>query len=163
VRKYYLINSKEEITEIPSQKALGMLESSDEAVYSTPKNYDKLVSVGWKKFVEDTEQIRARASSVRLSISQKWIIEKLLKIDKDKKLSEQKETIETLRKAFSIPILKGKLNRELLKIKKSEMTDLELIKTLSALYLHFELQNQVKLNEGESKSPRILYSKFVGD
>ena len=163
VRKYYLINSKEEITEIPSQKALGMLESSDEAVYSKPENYDKLVSTGWKKFVEDTEQIRARASSVRLSISQKWIIEKLLKIDKDKKLSEQKETIETLRKAFSIPILKGKLNRELLKIKKSEMNDSELIKTLSALYLHYELQNQVKLNEEENKSPRILYSKFVGD
>ena len=100
---------------------------------------------------------------VKIQKSQKWIIEKLLKIDKDKKLSEQKETIETLRKAFSIPILKGKLNRELLKIKKSEMTDLELIKTLSALYLHFELQNQVKLNEEENKSPRILYSKFVGD
>jgi superfamily II DNA or RNA helicase len=163
VRKYYLINSKEEITEIPSQKALGMLESSDEAVYSTPKNYDKLVSTGWKKFVDDTEQIRARASSVRLSISQKWIIEKLLKLDKDKKFLDQKETIETLRKAFSIPILKGKLNRELLKIKKNEMDDLELIKTLSELYLHYELQNQLKQNEEENKSPRILYSKFVGD
>ena len=163
IRKYYLINSKEEITEIPSQKALGLLESSDEAVYSTPENYDKLVSLGWTKFVEDTEQIRARASSVRLSISQKWIIEKLLKLDKDKKLSDQKEAIETLRKAFSIPILKGKLNRELLKIKKSEMNDSELIKTLSELYLHYELQNQVKQNEEESKSPRILYSKFVGD
>jgi|APSaa5957512535_1039671.scaffolds.fasta_scaffold05887_2 superfamily II DNA or RNA helicase len=163
VRKYYLINSKEEITEIHSQKALGLLESSDEAVYSTPKNYDKLVSAGWKKFVEDTEQIRARASSVRLSISQKWIIEKLLKLDKDKKFEEQKAEIETLRKAFSIPILKGKLNRELLKIKKSEMNDSELIKTLSELYLHYELQNQLKQNEEESRSPRILYSKFVGD
>ena len=163
VRKYYLINSKEEITEIPSQKALALLESSDEAVYSTPKNYDKLVSVGWGKFVEDTEQIRARSSSVKLSISQKWIIEKLLKLDKDKKFEKQKAEIETLRKAFSIPILKGKLNRELLKIKKSEMNDLELIKTLSELYLHYELQNQLKQNEEESKSPRILYSKFVGD
>ena len=90
-------------------------------------------------------------------------MKKLLKLDNDKKLSDQKETIETLRKAFSIPILKGKLNRELLKIKKSEMTDSELIKTLSELYLHYELQNQVKQNEEESKSPRILYSKFVGD
>jgi len=43
------------------------------------------------------------------------------------------------------------------------MNDSELIKTLSALYLHYELQNQVKLNEEENKSPRILYSKFVGD
>jgi len=163
VRKYYLINSKEEITEIPSQKALALLESSDEAVYSPPKNYDKLVSAGWGKFVEDTEQIRARSLSVKLSISQKWIIEKLLKLDKDKKFEEQKAEIETLRKAFSIPILKGKLNRELLKIKKSEMNDSELIKTLSELYLHYELQNQLKQNEEESKSPRILYSKFVGD
>ena len=48
-------------------------------------------------------------------------------------------------------------------LKKSEMNDLELIKTLSELYLHYELQNQLKQNEEESKSPRILYSKFVGD
>ena len=161
VRKYYLINPKEKISEIPAQKALGILESTDEAVYSTPANYDKLVSIGWKKFVEETEQIRARASSVRLSNSQKWIIEKLMKIGNNKQFDEQKAEIETLRKAFNIPILKGKLNRELLKIKKSEMNDSDLIKTLSELYLHYELQNQVKQNEEENKSPRILYSKYV--
>ena len=161
VRKYYLINPKEKISEIPAQKALGILESTDEAVYSTPANYDKLVSIGWKKFVEETEQIRARASSVRLSNSQKWVIEKLMKIGNNKQFDEQKAEIETLRKAFNIPILKGKLNRELLKIKKSEMNDSDLIKTLSELYLHYELQNQVKQNEEENKSPRILYSKYV--
>ena len=161
VRKYYLINPKEKISEIPAQKALGILESTDEAVYSTPANYDKLVSIGWKKFVEETEQIRARASSVRLSNSQKWVIEKLMKIGNNKQFDEQKAEIETLRKAFNIPILKGKLNRELLKIKKSEMNDTDLIKTLSELYLHYELQNQVKQNEEENKSPRILYSKYV--
>jgi HKD family nuclease len=161
VRKYYLINPKEEVSEIPAQKALGILESTDEAMYSTPANYDKLVSIGWKKFVEETEQIRARASSVRLSNSQKWIIEKLMKIGNSKQFDEQKAEIETLRKAFNIPILKGKLNRELLKIKKSEMNDSDLIKTLSELYLHYELQNQVKQNEEENKSPRILYSKYV--
>ena len=161
VRKYYLINPKEEVSEIPAQKALGILESTDEAMYSTPVNYDKLVSIGWKKFVEETEQIRARASSVRLSNSQKWIIEKLMKIGNSKQFDEQKAEIETLRKAFNIPILKGKLNRELLKIKKSEMNDSDLIKTLSELYLHYELQNQVKQNEEENKSPRILYSKYV--
>ena len=111
------INSKEKISEIPAQKALGILESTDEAVYSTPANYDKLVSIGWKKFVEETEQIIARASSVRLSNSQKWVIEKLMKIGNNKQFDEQKAEIETLRKAFNIPILKGKLNRELLKIK----------------------------------------------
>ena len=163
VRKYYLINPKEKISEIPAQKALGILESTDEAVYSTPANYDKLVSIGWKKFVEETEQIRARASSVRLSNSQKWVIEKLMKIGNNKQFDEQKAEIETLRKAFNIPILKGKLNRELLKIKKSEMNDSDLIKNLSELYLHYELQNQVKQNEEENKSPRILYSKYVSD
>ncbi|MBC8251462.1 MAG: hypothetical protein H8E89_07735 [Candidatus Nitrosopelagicus sp.] len=163
VRKYYLINSKEKISDIPAQNALGILESNDAGVYSTPTNYDKLVSVGWKKFVEDTEQIRARASSVRLSNSQKWIIEKLMKIGTNKQFEEQKAELETLRKAFNIPILKGKLNRELLKIKKSEMSDSDLIKTLSELYLHYELQNQVKQNEEENKSPRILYSKYVSD
>ena len=163
VRKYYLISPKEEVSEIPAQKALGILESSDEAVYSTPENYDKLVSIGWKKFVEDTDQIRARASSVRLSSSQKWVIEQLMKIGNTKKFDDQKAEIETLRKAFNIPILKGKLNRELGKIKKSEMNDVDLIKTLSELYLHYELQNQVKQNEEENKSPRILYSKYVSD
>ena len=161
VRKYYLINPKEKISEIPAQKALGILESTDEAVYSTPANYDKLVSIGWKKFVEETEQIGSR--KVRLSNSQKWVIEKLMKIGNNKQFDEQKAEIETLRKAFNIPILKGKLNRELLKIKKSEMNDTDLIKTLSELYLHYELQNQVKQNEEENKSPRILYSKYVSD
>ena len=163
VRKYYLINPKEEISEIPAQKALGILESTDEGVYSTPANYDKLVSVGWRKFVEEMEQIKARASSVRLSISQKWVIEKLMKIANNKQSEEQKAEIETLRKAFSIPILKGKLNRELGKIRKSEMNDLDLINHLMDLYRNFELQKQVKQNEEESKSPKILYSKYVSD
>jgi len=163
VRKYYLINLKEKIKEVTSREVLKILESSDESVYTTPSNYDELISVGWKKFIEDTEQIRARASSVRLSTSQKWIIEKLMKMASVKEFSDEKETIETLRKAFSIPILKGKLNRELLQIKKSEMSNSELIKTLSQLYLHYELQNQLKKDEEESKSPRILYSAYIGD
>lgn len=163
VRKHYLINPKEEIKEITSREALKILESNDESVFVTPSNYDKLISVGWKKFIEDTEQIRARASSVKLNMSQKWIIEKLMKMADTKEFSDEKETIETLRKAFSIPILKGKLNRELLKIKKSDMDNSELIKILSELYLHYELQNQVKQDEKESKSPRILYSEYVSE
>ena len=132
-------------------------------MYSTPKNYDKLVSAGWRKFVEEMEQIKARASSVRLSISQKWVIQKLMKIANNKQSEEQKAEIETLRKAYSIPILRGKLNRELGKIRKSEMNDSDLINHLSGLYRNFELQKQVKQNEEESKSPRILYSKYVSD
>lgn len=161
VRKYYLINSKEEIKDISAMQTLKLLESDDSDIYSTPSNYDKLISVGWKKFMNDIDQIRAKASSVNLNVSQKWIIEKLIKIAGLKEFAEQKEIIETLRKAFSIPILKGKLNRELNKIKKSNMENSELIKTLSELYINYELQNQIKRNEEEDKSPRILYSKYV--
>ena len=82
-------------------------------------------------------------------------------MDNKKEFKDQKETIETLRKAFSIPILKGKLNRELNKIKKSEMDDFELLNNLSQLYIHYELQNQLTQNEEESKSPKILYSKYL--
>ena len=163
VRKYYLINQKEEIKEIASRNALEILESIDDSAHTNPQNYDKLIAVGWKKFVEDAEQIRARGSSVTLNMSQKWVVEKLMKMINMKEFSDEKETIETLRKAFSIPISKGKLNRELLKIKKSDMNNLELIKTLSELYLHYELQNQVKQDEEESKTPRILYSEYVRD
>ena len=161
IRKCYLISSKDEIKEIRLQDALGILESEDKDVHSTPSDYDKLVSIGWKKFIDDTEQIRARASSVRLGIAQKWVLEKLIKMYDIQEFSDKKE-IETLQKAYSIPILKGKLNKELLKIKKSDMNDSELIQHLSQLYLHYNLQNQVKENEEESKSPKILYSKYVG-
>ncbi len=160
VRKYYLINSKEKISEIRIQQVLKILESDDETVHTIPSDYDKLISVGWKKFIEDTEQIRARASSVRLGMAQRWVLEKLMKMDGDQKSSD-KETIETLRKAYSIPILKGKLNKELLKIKKSQMNDLDLIQHLSQLYIHYNLQSKMEQNEEESKSPRILYSKYV--
>ena len=77
------------------------------------------------------------------------------------KHSDQKDAIEALRKAFSIPIIKGRLNRELLKIKKSDLDDLELINSLRELYIHYELQNQVKRQEEGIKSPRILYSKYL--
>ncbi len=161
VKKYYLINSKEEIKDISSMQTLKLLESEDNTVYSTPLNYDKLISIGWKKFLNDIDQIRASTSSVNLNMSQKWVIAKLMKSAESKEFADQKEIIETLRKAFSIPILKGKLNRELNKIKKSDIENSELIKTLSELYIHYELQNQVKKSEEEDKSPRILYSKYV--
>ena len=161
IRKYYLISPKE-IKEIPPIETLKILESDDDSVYSTPKDYDMLVSVGWKRFLDDIEQIQARASSnQRLGIAQRWILENLMKFAGMKEYSEQRETIETLRKAFSIPIIKGKLNRELLKMKKSNMENSELINSLSQLYIHYELQNQIKKQEEGIKAPRILYSKYV--
>ena len=163
VRKHYLVNSKKKIIEINSRDALKLLESDDKAVYSTPSDYDELISIGWKKFLDDVEQIMARkGSNPKLGTSQKWIIEKLMKFVGMDEFLDERETIDTLHKAFSIPILKGKLNRELLKIKKSDMDNSELIKHLSALYIHYELQNQVKKQEEDTQSPRILYSKYVG-
>ena len=161
VRKCYLISSDEEIKEIRPQDILEILESKDENIHPFHSDYDKLVSIGWNRFIEDTEQIRARASSVKLGTAQRWVLERLIKMDGVKEFSDKKDMIETLRKAYSIPILKGKLNKELLKIKKSDMEDSELIQHLSQLYLHYNLQNQIKQNEEESKSPRILYSKYV--
>ena len=86
-----------------------------------------------------------------------------MKVANNKQSEDQLAEIETLRKAFSIPILRGKLNRELGKIRKSEMNDSDLINHLSGLYRNFELQKQVNQNEEENKSPRILYSKYVSD
>ena len=162
IRKYYLISPKKKITEIRVQKALEILESDDKISHSIPSDYDKLVSTGWNRFVEDVEQIKARSSSVRLSSSQRRIIERLIKIDKNKEITDKKEMVETLLRAYSIPILKGRLNKELLKIKKSDMNDLELIQHLSQLYVDYNLQNRLKRNELESNAPKILYSKYVG-
>lgn len=163
IKKYYLISSDKEIKETSIHHVLEILESEDEAIHSTPSNYGDLIAAGWKKFVEDSEQIRARASIGRLGAAQRWILKELVRIDGSKEFADKKDTVDTLRKAYSIPILKGRLNKELLKIKKSNMSDSEIIQHLSQLYLNYNLQNQIKQNEEESKSPRILYSKYVSD
>lgn len=162
VKKYYLISPNGNIEETNAQNALRILESDDEAAYATPSDYDKLVAIGWKKFIEDTEQVQARASNMQLDVTQRWILERLLKVS-DEELAAKKETIEALRKAYSIPLMRGKLRKKLLQIKKSDMSDPELIDHLSQLYVHYNLQNKVRRNEDENQSPRILYSKYVGD
>lgn len=163
IRKYYTISTNGDVEDIPQQKILTMLESQDRSVYSGPSNYDELISIGWKKFIEDTDQIRAQGSSFRLNRAQKWVIEKLMKMGNNKETFDQKDTIETLRKAYSVPILKGKLNRILNQLKKNDMADSELLNHLSRLYIHYNLQKQVKQENDEVESPRILYSKYIGD
>ena len=160
LRKYYLIDLKE-IKEITVQNAMKKLESNDREVYTIPANYDELISIGWKKFIDDAEQVMARTSSVKLRATQKWVVEKLMKMAKTKEFINEREEIDILRKAFSVPITRGKLNRELLKIKKSDMNYSELKINLSDLYMHFDLQKQVQRNDEESKSPRILYSRYI--
>ncbi len=162
VRKYYLVTSNKKVNEISSQKALAILESEDKSTHAIPANHDSMVSAGWHQFVEEAEQIRARASSIKLTRSQKWIREKLMKMDKSDEFTNKKQEIETLLKAYSIPILKGKLNRELIKITKADMEGSEILNSLSQLYRHYDLRNQVKQDEEKSTSPRILYSMYVG-
>ncbi len=162
VRKYYLVTPNEKVNEISSQKALEILESEDKSTHATPSSHDSLVAAGWRQFVEESEQIRARASSTKLTRPQKWIREKLMKMDKNDTFTDKRQEIETLLKAYSIPILKGKLNRELTKITKAGMEDMEILGSLSQLYLHYNLQNQVRQDEEEATSPRILYSMYVG-
>lgn len=163
MRKYYLITPEEEVKEIHPQRALEILESEDKSVYVAPSNHDRLVSVGWKRFVEDAEQVRSGALRSQLTKPvQKWIREKLMKMDKDDKFKDERQEIETLLTAYSIPIRKGKLNRELLKIKKAGMDDAGMLDSLRQLYRNYNLQNQVKQERGEDASPKILYSMYVG-
>ena len=91
----------------------------------------------------------------------KWIIDKILHLASNNEFSKKREEIEKLRQGFSIPILKGKLSRRLLKIKQSGMGDSELFENLSDIYKFFELYKKVNQKEKEKNSPRILYSKYV--
>ena len=86
-----------------------------------------------------------------------------MKMGNSKEFVNKKEIIEKLRKAFSIPIVKGKLKSEIDKMKKSEMVDSELIKNLSELYLQHNLKNKIKQDDEENRSPRILYSEYLSD
>jgi hypothetical protein len=84
-----------------------------------------------------------------------------LKISKLSEYEERYQEIETLLKAFRLPIILGKLNRELKKIQ-GIMDDAEILARLERLYQNFELQKEVDKEATESPPPRILYSSFVG-
>lgn len=164
VRKYYLITSDKHLKEISAKNALGIIESYDESIHQMPDNYDELIRLGWEKFIQDLDQIQARGSSNRLTRTQKWVRERLLKMYRSVEMFDRNDKIDILLKAYSVPISKGKLNRELLKLKQTELTDIELFDALSQLYLTYELSNQLKKTEGESgKPPKILYSIYRGD
>jgi len=55
------------------------------------------------------------------------------------------------------------VNRELNKIKKGNLDDARFFKILTEIYKNFELQKRSDEAESEFSSPRILYSKFIGD
>lgn len=164
VRKYYMVTSNKHVKEVSAKNALNIIESHDQSVHPIPDNHDELIAVGWKKFLRDLEQIQARGSSQRLTRTQKYVCERLLKMYKAIDMYAQRDKIDTLLKAYSVPIFKGKLNRELLKLKQAEITDTQLFAALSQLYITYELQTHIKKAEGEDGgSPKILYSIYGGD
>lgn len=162
VRNYYLVHADREILEIKDQEALAMLETDDDTIHQLPKEYDRLVSKGLAKFADMIEQIGARASDRRMGMAQRWVVAELMGMSTVKNLANRQKEIEVLRKAYSVPITKGKLNRELLKIKKSRMNHEELLDSLGKIYRNYELQERVQEDSQESLRPRILYSKYVG-
>lgn len=163
VRKYYLVGSDDNIQNITAHRALQILRSDDAKIHPLPREYDRLVSLGLARFKETVEQIEARETDVRMGAAQKWVVSKLLKMSSAQELASRIDEIETLRKAYTVPITRPSLNRELRKIKKSDMEDADLLESLSQLYLHYDLQDLVLNNTEKSKLPRILYSKYVGD
>jgi len=164
IKKYYMINTKKEIKEMLSGEVLDLLEQVNEnQLTGLPLKYNELLSLGWNKFLDDVEQVQAREkANPTLSTAQRWVIKKLLEIAELEEFKEEHETIDALRKAFLMPIFRGRLNRELLKIRKGDLNNSEILKSLSQIYLNFELQKEIEKEEKEADSPRILYSAFIG-
>ena len=158
IRKHYLINQNNDIKEINAQQTLEILESNDDMLYPPPSNYNKLISIGWKQFLDSIEQIKATNS--KLEPSQKWVISKLLRIDQNGE-SDYNDKIDTLRQAYSVPFRNKKLNGELKKLKNNKMSDSDFIEHLDQFYDEYNLGNRSKLDSDENTSPRILYSKYI--
>ena len=83
-------------------------------------------------------------------------------MSKSGNMDDEKEQIEKLRQAFSLPIFGSRLKNELTRLKKVEPDDAELVKTLSAFYINFQMKKEAQEDE-EQAVPRILYSKFLGE
>ena len=161
VREYYLVHADGEILTIKHQDALAMLETDDDTIHRLPKEYDNLVAKGLAKFADTMEQIGAQASDKRMGTAQRWVVAELMKMSTVESLTNRQQEIEALRKAYCVPITKGRLNRELLKIKKSRMSHEELLDSLGRIYRNYELQERVQKDKQKSLRPRILYSKYV--
>jgi len=164
IRKYYSIDMSGKIKSITGNVVLKILKAEkDTPTSGYPTNYSDLISKGWNFFLEEIEQIQAREiTGPKKSNAQKWVIEKLMKISKLKEFEERLDEIETLIKAFNLPLSLGKLNRELRKIQKEDLANDEILFRLGRLYQNFELKKEIEKEETETPPPRILYSKFIG-
>ena len=165
IRKYYEIDSKKHVKELTAKETLTLLRSDDDSIYSTPPNYDELVAVGWKKFIDDIEQKLARdLVGPRISFAQQYIIKRLMDIARKREFQNKNQEIDALLQAFRLPLLRS-LIKELSKLKKidqAEPDDSSFFEILSQIYNNYELYSAVKKAENEIGTPKILYSRFLG-
>lgn len=161
LRKYYIVDGTN-VLEISAVQALERLKSDDTKPHAVPESYDRLIAMGWRKFVTDVEQIEARIRHPALKPNQVWVLETLLKLGSQKRPDSQRELVETLYKAFSIPIKKIKLDRDLRKIRKRKLDEDQILSQLAALYRHYGLQNYSVDGDKSFPSRRILWSKWIG-
>lgn len=164
IRKYYLIDLKGKITPISSNEALKKLKvEKDSKPSRLPRNYNDLVQKGWKKFLEEFEQIQAKEiTGAKKTQAQQWVLEWLLKLSRDEKFSDRTDEIQALEDVFKTPFSIGSLNRELRKLQKSDFPNEEILDRLLKIAQSFDLQKMIEKEEKEIQSPRILYSEFIG-
>ena len=164
ITKYYVVGHGNKVRTIDSRTALSLLKSTDSSTPTLPADYDSKLSAGWEKFLAYTEQREAGARTrIKLTTSQKYIRKRLIEISRSSKHFKNKEMVDPLSTAFSIPILKGKLNRELNRIRKAKLDDSQLIDALSEIYRNFDLQKKTEQREKEAAAPRIVYSEYIGE
>jgi len=164
ITKYYVVDHNKKVLHVSSRAALTLLKTTDKSAAALPDDYDSMLSAGWKRFLDDMEQHETSARTrIRLTVSQRAIIKRLIEIARSTKPIKNQEMVGALHAAFSIPILKGKLNRELNHVRKAELDNEQFVDALSEIYRNFELQKNVEQREKESEAPRIVYSTYVGD
>lgn len=164
ITKYYVIDHGKKVRQVDSRTALSLLKTTDKSTHVIPGDYDSMLRAGWERFLDDMEQREAsERTRIKLTVSQRAIIKRLIEIARSAKPIKNRDMIDTLHIAFSIPILKGKLNRELNHIRKAELDNEQFVDALSEIYRNFELQKNIEQREREPEAPRIVYSEYVGE
>jgi len=149
---------------VSSRAALTLLKTTSKSASALPDDYDSMLRAGWARFLDDMEQREAGARTrIRLTVSQRAVLKRLMGIARSTEPIRNREMVDALYAAFSIPRPKGKLNRELNHVRKAELGNEQFIDALSEIYRNFELQKNVEQREKESEAPRIVYSAYVGD
>jgi len=164
ITKYYVIDHNKKVLQVSSRAALTLLKTTSKSASALPDDYDSMLRAGWARFLDDMEQREAGARTrIRLTVSQRAVLKRLMGIARSTEPIRNREMVDALYAAFSIPRPKGKLNRELNHVRKAELGNEQFIDALSEIYRNFELQKNVEQREKESEAPRIVYSAYVGD